>query len=334
MTGDVLGFGLDVANKRVFYTKNGIFLGYGFENISTMILRPCVTFKGEDCSVRLNSGSTAYQYNGIELFGRNTSTSTSTSNIKKLSNKYSPASICITHNKLYLHSFKLLRPCDILVFNLETLQFEGLMSLWPKYIQYGNRRKKNKLLSETTHSSVCSTAVTATTAVDNTNNCVTGSTTDVSTSADKSEFIFIITGDESLHIVGNDKNPFIVTSAVVNDKLDVTNIIQEHCMNSDCTILHIRNITDVLSAYNNSNTASSTSTSSIIDVSGDDSSNNKKLIIKVKYTTYSFSNIQFEARAIESLTLPICSDGKHTMFLERSAYSQEEEKDYLTYVLK
>ncbi|KAI0668728.1 hypothetical protein C8Q78DRAFT_1045722 [Trametes maxima] len=61
--GDVIGCGVDFTLNRVFYTKNGTFLGYVFENVGkTTEIYPCIGMRQTNESVRANFGSAPFRF--------------------------------------------------------------------------------------------------------------------------------------------------------------------------------------------------------------------------------------------------------------------------------
>ncbi|KAH9913132.1 SPRY-domain-containing protein [Epithele typhae] len=62
-TGDVIGCGIDFSCNRVFYTKNGGFLGMVFENVGKNTeLYPCIGMRQSNESVRANFGSEPFKF--------------------------------------------------------------------------------------------------------------------------------------------------------------------------------------------------------------------------------------------------------------------------------
>ncbi|PIL30800.1 hypothetical protein GSI_06968 [Ganoderma sinense ZZ0214-1] len=62
-TGDVIGCGIDFSLNRVFYTKNGGFLGLVFENVGkTTEIYPCVGMRQTHESIRANFGSSPFRF--------------------------------------------------------------------------------------------------------------------------------------------------------------------------------------------------------------------------------------------------------------------------------
>ncbi|RPD59333.1 SPRY-domain-containing protein [Lentinus tigrinus ALCF2SS1-7] len=62
-TGDVIGCGIDFSQNRVFYTKNGGFLGMVFENVGKGIdVYPSVGMRQTNESIRANFGSSPFKF--------------------------------------------------------------------------------------------------------------------------------------------------------------------------------------------------------------------------------------------------------------------------------
>ncbi|KAI0770953.1 SPRY-domain-containing protein [Trametes elegans] len=62
-TGDVIGCGIDFSQNRMFYTKNGSFLGLVFENVGkTTEVYPCIGMRQTNESVRANFGSAPFRF--------------------------------------------------------------------------------------------------------------------------------------------------------------------------------------------------------------------------------------------------------------------------------
>ncbi|KAI1790513.1 SPRY-domain-containing protein [Ganoderma leucocontextum] len=62
-TGDVIGCGIDFSLNRVFYTKNGGFLGLIFENVGkTTQIYPCIGMRQTHESIRANFGSSPFRF--------------------------------------------------------------------------------------------------------------------------------------------------------------------------------------------------------------------------------------------------------------------------------
>ncbi|KAI9070176.1 SPRY-domain-containing protein [Trametes sanguinea] len=62
-TGDVIGCGIDFSQNRVFYTKNGSFLGMVFENVGKNTeIYPCIGMRQTNESIRANFGSTQFRF--------------------------------------------------------------------------------------------------------------------------------------------------------------------------------------------------------------------------------------------------------------------------------
>ncbi|KAI8983194.1 hypothetical protein BD414DRAFT_490219 [Trametes punicea] len=62
-TGDVIGCGIDFSQNRVFYTKNGTFLGMVFENVGkTTEVYPCIGMRQTNESIRANFGSAPFRF--------------------------------------------------------------------------------------------------------------------------------------------------------------------------------------------------------------------------------------------------------------------------------
>ncbi|KAI0327266.1 SPRY-domain-containing protein [Cubamyces sp. BRFM 1775] len=62
-TGDVIGCGIDFSQNRVFYTKNGSFLGLVFENVGkTTEIYPCIGMRQTNESIRANFGNAPFRF--------------------------------------------------------------------------------------------------------------------------------------------------------------------------------------------------------------------------------------------------------------------------------
>ncbi|KAL7285967.1 hypothetical protein ACG7TL_001082 [Trametes sanguinea] len=62
-TGDVIGCGIDFSQNRVFYTKNGSFLGLVFENVGKNTeIYPCIGMRQTNESIRANFGSAPFRF--------------------------------------------------------------------------------------------------------------------------------------------------------------------------------------------------------------------------------------------------------------------------------
>ncbi|CDO74777.1 hypothetical protein BN946_scf185001.g25 [Trametes cinnabarina] len=62
-TGDVIGCGIDFSQNRVFYTKNGSFLGMVFENVGKNTeVYPCIGMRQTNESIRANFGSAPFKF--------------------------------------------------------------------------------------------------------------------------------------------------------------------------------------------------------------------------------------------------------------------------------
>ncbi|KAI0820628.1 SPRY-domain-containing protein [Trametes gibbosa] len=62
-TGDVIGCGVDFSQNRVFYTKNGSFLGMVFENVGKASeIYPCIGMRQTNESIRANFGSAPFRF--------------------------------------------------------------------------------------------------------------------------------------------------------------------------------------------------------------------------------------------------------------------------------
>ncbi|TBU21890.1 SPRY-domain-containing protein [Dichomitus squalens] len=62
-TGDVIGCGIDFSVNRVFYTKNGGFLGTVFENVGkTTEIYPCIGMRQTNESIRANFGDSPFRF--------------------------------------------------------------------------------------------------------------------------------------------------------------------------------------------------------------------------------------------------------------------------------
>ncbi|KAI0353184.1 SPRY-domain-containing protein [Trametes cingulata] len=62
-SGDVIGCGVDFSQNRVFYTKNGSFLGMVFENVGkTTEIYPCIGMRQTNESIRANFGSAPFRF--------------------------------------------------------------------------------------------------------------------------------------------------------------------------------------------------------------------------------------------------------------------------------
>ncbi|RIB08185.1 hypothetical protein C2G38_2111734 [Gigaspora rosea] len=66
-TGDIIGCYLNFRNKIVFYTKNGINLGIAYHLLSNFkgILYPCVGFRSQGGSVKVNFGDENFKYSAM-----------------------------------------------------------------------------------------------------------------------------------------------------------------------------------------------------------------------------------------------------------------------------
>lgn len=67
--GDVIGCGLDMSRRAVFYTRNGVLLGDGFTNVRFETLTPTIGFHASRCpqKVKVNFGVTPMRYTGPEV---------------------------------------------------------------------------------------------------------------------------------------------------------------------------------------------------------------------------------------------------------------------------
>ncbi|KAI0655653.1 hypothetical protein C8Q70DRAFT_1081102 [Cubamyces menziesii] len=62
-TGDVIGCGIDFSQNRVFYTKNGTFLGLVFENVGkTTEVYPCIGMRQTNESIHANFGNAPFRF--------------------------------------------------------------------------------------------------------------------------------------------------------------------------------------------------------------------------------------------------------------------------------
>ncbi|OJT07939.1 Ran-binding protein 10 [Trametes pubescens] len=62
-TGDVIGCGVDFSQNRVFYTKNGSFLGMVFENVGKATdIYPCIGMRQTNESIRANFGNAPFRF--------------------------------------------------------------------------------------------------------------------------------------------------------------------------------------------------------------------------------------------------------------------------------
>lgn len=62
-TGDVIGCGIDFTQHKVFYTKNGTFLGLVFENVGkTVDIYPAIGLRHTGESIRVNFGHSAFRF--------------------------------------------------------------------------------------------------------------------------------------------------------------------------------------------------------------------------------------------------------------------------------
>ncbi|KAH9855764.1 SPRY-domain-containing protein [Lenzites betulinus] len=69
-SGDVIGCGVDFSQNRVFYTKNGSFLGMVFENVGKATeIYPCIGMRQTNESIRANFGSAPFRF-AIEEYVR------------------------------------------------------------------------------------------------------------------------------------------------------------------------------------------------------------------------------------------------------------------------
>ncbi|KAI0089737.1 hypothetical protein BDY19DRAFT_992708 [Irpex rosettiformis] len=62
-TGDVIGCGIDFSQNRVFYTKNGAFLGMVFDNVGKGVdIYPSIGLRQSTESIRVNFGHSPFKY--------------------------------------------------------------------------------------------------------------------------------------------------------------------------------------------------------------------------------------------------------------------------------
>jgi len=149
--GDVVGFGINAAERTLFFTHNGDVIGLAFalyEGVTK--LTPVINFlpdnsgsasEGQNASVTLNMGASPFRYSGSEMGqvfptleasprGGATGGAAIASGAQVESKKKNvQASIAVAGGKVHLRSFKLLGKDGIAIFSKSSLKLEKIVNL-------------------------------------------------------------------------------------------------------------------------------------------------------------------------------------------------------------